>query len=171
MAIVPLQVRFPQLGGQPGGPPPRRFVILNWLLLGLIVLAALLQIIVAIAPNVSATAIRKSMPVGAVEFISQTQPDGPMFNSYNWGGYLMWKLYPDYRVYVDGRTDLYDDEFFNEFILVYSANTGWQKALDARGINLIIVERDSKLAIAVSQDPHWRLAYSDPVAVVYLRNR
>jgi hypothetical protein len=46
--------------------------------------------------------------------------DERMFNSYNWGGYLLWEL-PEYPVFIDGRTDLYDDELVEEWLRVVRA--------------------------------------------------
>src|SRR5439155_21677643 len=48
-------------------------------------------------------------PAGATAFISTQRPPAPVLNHYNWGGYFIWKLYPDYRVFIDGRADLYGD--------------------------------------------------------------
>src|SRR5207253_1311548 len=49
----------------------------------------------------------KSYPVGATEYMVQHTLPAPIFNYYDWGGYFIAKLYPRYRVFIDGRTDLY----------------------------------------------------------------
>ena len=50
-----------------------------------------------------------------------------MLNHYNWSGYFIWKLYPDYRVYIDGRADLYGDGFMSDFAAVsLPTRTAWK---------------------------------------------
>jgi hypothetical protein len=144
--------------------------IVNWVLLALITLAALVKIYLPLAPGAVEKATRASLPVDAVAFVQSQRPPGPMFNSYNWGGYLLFTLWPDYPVFVDGRTDLYDDEFLREYLSIYVADDGWQELLDKHKIQLIIVEADSILAKFLRIDPVWREAYRDEMAVVYTRN-
>jgi hypothetical protein len=97
-----------------------------------------------------------------------------MFNSYNWGGYLIWALYPDYRVFVDGRTDLYDDAFLRDYLNVAMARPGWEDVLQRYDVKLIVIERDSVLATflqATGEDSGWRMSYSDAQAAIFVRDR
>jgi hypothetical protein len=146
-----------------------RLSALNWLLLVLIVAAALLKISMPLAPQAIEEATRESMPVDAVAYIQQMQPDGPMYNSYNWGGYLMFKLWPDYPVFVDGRTDLYGDDFMHEYISIYVANEGWQALLDAHDIQFAIIEQDSVLAKFLKLSSDWQEVFRDDMAVIFTR--
>ncbi len=92
-----------------------------------------------------------------------------MFNSYNFGGYLAWALYPDVPVYVDGRTDLYDDKFLTEYLNTASAGPGWERTLIDRNISFAVVESGSPLAKELARDPAWAVRYRDPLAVVIMR--
>src|SRR6185503_3618155 len=51
-------------------------------------------------------------PVAAVEFLKSQRLPGPIYNRYGWGGYLIYQLYPEYRVYIEGRADVYGDAVF-----------------------------------------------------------
>jgi len=110
-----------------------------------------------------------SLPYQAVEFIKSNQPAGPMFNSYNWGGYLIFKLWPKYPVYIDGRTDLYDDTFIRRYIDVMVANDGWQQTLTEDGINLVVVEQNSTLAKFLRLDSEWAESYRDEMTAIFVR--
>jgi hypothetical protein len=94
---------------------------------------------------------------------------GPLFNSYNWGGYLIFKLWPAYPVYIDGRTDLYDDVFIRRYLEVMVAGDNWQQTLDEDGINLLLIESDSTLAKILSQDVRWTELYRDEQAAIFRR--
>lgn len=112
-------------------------------------------------------AIIDKMPVGAVAYLQDKKPAGPLFNSYNWGGYLLWNL-RDYPVYVDGRTDLYDDGLLNEWLDIVSAEEGWQSKLEQWGANLILVEPSWALNKVLPYED-WTILYQDEVSVLYGR--
>jgi len=147
----------------------RMLSLLNWLLLALIVVAALVKLYFPLAPGVVEKSLRGSLPEGAVAYVQTEHPPGPMFNSYNWGGYLLFTLWPDYLVFVDGRTDLYDDAFLRQYLSIHAAEEGWQEALDEYGIQLVIVEVNSMLAKFMRIDPVWQETYRDDTAAVFTR--
>jgi hypothetical protein len=147
----------------------RMLSIINWLLLALITIAALVKISLPLAPGAVEKAARASLPVDAIAYIQAKRPPGPMFNSYNWGGYLLYTLWPDYPVFVDGRTDLYDDDFLRQYINIYVADTGWQELLDEYQIQLVIVETNSVLAKFLRTDVTWQEAYRDEMGAVFTR--
>ncbi|MBN1221452.1 MAG: hypothetical protein JXM69_21205 [Anaerolineae bacterium] len=145
--------------------------VVNWLLLGLIIMAAVVKISVPLLPQTSLKVEQESLPYQAVEFIKNRQPPGPMFNNYNWGGYLIFKLWPDYPVYIDGRTDLYDDAFIRRYIDVMTANEGWPQTLDEAGINLVLVETNGTLAKLLKLNSEWAEIYQDNMAIIFVRSR
>ncbi len=166
--------RLARLGILRPRPIPRLSFIqaaLNWLILLLVALAATLKIGMALQPETVEQALMATMPLRAAEYLHDQRPAGPMFNSYNWGGFLIWALYPDYRVFVDGRTDLYDDAFLRDYLKVITARPGWEEVLERYGVNLIVIERESVLAtfLESGKPGGWRLAYSDDQAVVFVR--
>jgi hypothetical protein len=150
-------------------PPSTGLAILNWLLLALMLVAAGVKAYLPLRTGFNLDHERCTLPAGAVEWIQEQQPPGPMFNSYNWGGYLIWHLWPDYRVFVDGRTDLYGDELLGEYLKVRFAQPGFQEVLDDYGVNFVLTEADGFTANFLALDDGWTLAYSDDIAVIYVR--
>ncbi len=130
-------------------------------------------VLVISAPNLSArhnTAIQaQRYPAGAVSYLRTHQPRGPMLNSYDWGGYLIWTLYPRERVYIDGRPDMYGDRFVDAFVRTWRAEPGWQSTLRGQGVRLALVEPSSGLGHALAGAPGWRVAFRDKVSVLYAR--
>jgi hypothetical protein len=144
--------------------------LLNWFLLGVLALVAGLKVLTTLPTSVNEPATAKVSPVGAAEFIRRERPPGPLYNSYNFGGYLMWALQPDYPVFVDGRTDLYDDAFLREYLRVSLGRPGYEAMLDRYDVRLAVVEAESLLGDRLSENPRWRELYRDDVAAVYGRN-
>lgn len=148
---------------RPGSP------FINSLLLALLLLAALLKVTVALAPSSLVKAEKALLPVGAVKFLREEHVPGNMFNDYNWGGYLIWQLYPEYKVFVDGRTTLYGEEVLGDYLRVMLVKTGWEDVLDKYNVSFILVKQDSTLARWLEREPTWHKAYEDRMAVVFRR--
>ena len=91
----------------------------------------------------------RDFPAAAVAFIAQEHPPAPMMNHYNWGGYFIWKLYPEYRVYLDGRADVYGDSFMNQFSDCYFLTDGWKKSLEQWDIRTVALPPDAPLITAL----------------------
>ncbi|HKI11098.1 MAG TPA: hypothetical protein VKA02_03210 [Candidatus Acidoferrum sp.] len=108
-------------------------------------------------------------PARAASFLDAQKLPAPLFNSYDFGGYLIWRLYPRYRVYIDGRTDVYGLTFFNDFIQVYQVNADPRPTLDHAGIRTVLVEPQSNLAGFLRTQTVWKRVYEDPVAVIFSR--
>ncbi len=109
-------------------------------------------------------------PLAAAAFLQQDHPPGPMMNHYNWGGYFIWKLYPQYRVFMDGRADVYGDAFMTDFSACYYLTDDWRKSLQTWGIRTLVLPPDAPLIIALRIRPEWKQVYADPEAVILTRN-
>jgi hypothetical protein len=108
-------------------------------------------------------------PVAAVDFIQTQRLPGPIYNRYGWGGYLIFRLYPEYRVFVDGRADVYGDAFLFEMVNTYDGHSGWREPLDRYGVRTALVSPDVPLASLLRIDKDWRKVYEDKQAVIFTR--
>jgi hypothetical protein len=164
MAEVGARLGF---SGASSASPTRLQAWFNTAILAVVLLAAFVKVANDALPKTNTDAIAKILPVQAVDYIRQTKPPGRLFNSYNWGAYLLWDL-PEYLVYVDGRTDLYNDEVIGEWLQVVRGQEGWQAILDKWDVHVILLEPAAAL---VGQLPYqgWREVYRDDLAVVYQR--
>jgi hypothetical protein len=114
----------------------------------------------------------ESFPKPAVATLQSSRDPHRIFAFYDWGGYVIWKLYPDYRVFVDGRSDLYGDVLLQQSMLtVMSLRSGWRDILDRQRVDTVLVPASSALAQALLLDPGWRASYQDTKAIVLLRTR
>ena len=121
-------------------------------------------------------------PSGAADFLLAHHITAPMFNSWEKGGYLMWRLWPQQRVFIDGRT--LNESVFRDYqrMIHYSPATGGpsgRELLDRYGIQVIAVngfEANSgdpyMLPVMLSNpaESEWKLVYQDAQATVFMRN-
>jgi hypothetical protein len=108
-------------------------------------------------------------PVGAVTYLAANRPKGPIFNYYGWGGYLIFKLYPVTRVFIDGRADLYGDHLMEQCTNSYYLMDGWRETLSEWRIQTVIVPADSPLATGLHRAPRWVQSYGDSKSVIFSR--
>jgi len=145
-----------------------RMARLNLVLVTIIALGALAKVLLVLDNKSVMKAQEERLPVRVARYLNEERPAGPMFNSYNWGGYLMFAA-PDYPVFVDGRTDMYGDDFLTTYLQTATGSPNWQKTLNDYAVNLVVVEAQSGLARALRDEPGWRLGYEDEMAVAFVR--
>ena len=111
--------------------------------------------------------IEKEYPLKAIRSIQLTHPKVNMFNSYNWGGYLIWSL-PEYPVFIDGRADLFGESLINEWWDVVNGTDKAMAILDKYHINFIILEPDWPI-INILKNNQWNITYHDNISIVLTR--
>jgi hypothetical protein len=117
----------------------------------------------------------KKVPVAAVTFLQQENVEEPpvtepVFSTDAWGGYLIYRLYPERKVVVDDRHDLYGSGRIRQYLILTRAEPGWQSVLKEWQIRTALLPTGSTLANLLREVPRdWRVAYEDKVAVVFER--
>jgi hypothetical protein len=112
----------------------------------------------------------RRFPVQAVDWLEQRGNREPAFTLDSWGGYVIYRLYPGTKVFVDDRHDFYGDTFLRDYLKVLHGEPGWNRVLDQLGVNLMVVPAKSKLADALQQVPAWKAVHEDEVAKVFERS-
>jgi hypothetical protein len=108
----------------------------------------------------------KSYPADAIEVLRH-DPSARVFTHDEWGDYLIWRLYPTAKVFVDGRSDFYGDDFENQYIDVLNVKNDWQQILDGFGVNTILLPPSAPLAGVLKENSRWRAVYDDGVALIF----
>jgi hypothetical protein len=115
-------------------------------------------------------AISAQFPVNAVNFLRQNPVPGPLYNNFNWGGFLTWYM-PDYPVAIDGRTDLYGDEMDKLFFDSQNAAESYLADPYLNEAGVVLLDSQLPLAKILSADPRFQLVYRDEIATVYARRQ
>ena len=118
--------------------------------------------------------LQHRFPEAAVDWISREHPDGPIYHSMRDGGYLIWRLYPEYRVMVDGRLEVFGAERYASLSARVSGRPAGFRQLDEVhhfGVVLLNhqVYRDLRLLQWLRRNPEWRLVELDEIAAVFVR--
>ena len=111
----------------------------------------------------------KVKPVAACEFLMKTKITGNMFSSDEFGDYLIYRSYPSYRVFIDGRLDMYGTARLKEYCRVIGFEPGWESILDKYGVTWVLFGSNANFSRFLQKDPNWALIYSDPVASIFVK--
>jgi hypothetical protein len=117
-------------------------------------------------PNTANQFDPNRFPVKAVDWLEANPPDGRMFNNFIWGGYLLYRMWPDQTVFIDGQTDFYGEELTREYTRVVTLNEGWQSVLEKYDVSWVIVQSDKPLVKALQQEMGWNVLYQDATAAI-----
>jgi hypothetical protein len=126
-------------------------------------------------PRVTGEWITPWYPTRLVEFLKAANIPGPMYNFYTWGGFLIWSLYPQYQVFIDGRA--LDDTVNRTADSILKTYPGWESQLEAYNINFIIVPvvfRESghiiPVATSLVNDNRWKLVFLRNNSALFVRD-
>jgi tetratricopeptide (TPR) repeat protein len=114
----------------------------------------------------------KNFPEKAADFLIKNKLPGNIFNLFNYGSYLIWRLYPERRVFIDGRTELYGEEYFKDYqrILALDKDT-IKRIFDRYNINTVFLyEERRELAQYFFDSPDWVLVYLDGDSLLFIKN-
>jgi hypothetical protein len=109
-------------------------------------------------------------PAAAVDYLTKEDVQGPLVSPDDWGGYLIYRLYPRVRMVIDDRHDFYGEQFLKSYLKMVNAEPGWQDFLQQSRAHCVVVPKDSALANLLEETAGWKAIYSDEVATVFVRS-
>jgi hypothetical protein len=101
-----------------------------------------------------------NFPESAVRYIEKNHLPGPLYNDFNDGGYLIWRL-PRLPVAIDGRTNVHGDERVAHSSAVWNGKPGWDTEPELVQANVILAARDSTFAALLRLDPRFKIVFED----------
>ncbi len=114
-------------------------------------------------------------PKAAVDFVLKNEVAPNMFNDFNSGAYLIGRAYPQRKVFIDGRTELYGQEFFERYLKALNGDgSAFEEIVKKYNIGAALLNMTStpmpKMAAYMYKDPRWKLVFLDYAAAVFLKD-
>jgi hypothetical protein len=113
--------------------------------------------------------IAKTLPVDAVKAIQASGYTGPVYDDYNWGGYLVWAL--RMPVVIDGRASFYGDQRIDRSIATWTGMKDWASDPDLKAAGIVIGPANESLTQLLRTDSHYRLVYEDKISAVFVAQK
>jgi hypothetical protein len=111
-------------------------------------------------------------PEGAAAFLERQHVDGRVFNTYEFGGYLIWRRWPANRVFIDGRYDriLFDETLMEAYDEAHRSPAVLDRIAAAYDVEVLVLDANPARRMPhIARHPGWARVYWDPVAEVYVR--
>lgn len=122
--------------------------------------------------------LSRGTPLGVVEHLKKLSdqnrlPRGLVFNTYEWGDYLLWAGPPQLKVFLASHVHLVPREVWNDYVATSNGASGWEEILDRYGVNMIALDAATheSLIRRLREDSDWRQSYSDNVGTVFIRRK
>ncbi len=106
-------------------------------------------------------------PVGAVDFLHGSATHEVVFCPDRWGGYVIYRSYPQVLAAVDDRHDLYGAEFLKRYLKILHGEPGWENELDGLHAAWVLVPAESTMASLLEETHRWDIAFKDDTAIVF----
>lgn len=108
-------------------------------------------------------------PVQAAVFLEKQDYAGQLYNHFDWGGYLIWRL-PDLKVSMDGRGHVHGETRVKQSVLTWNGGSHWKDDQDLNASEIVIAKKETALTAILRLDSRFHVAYEDQVAVVFARS-
>jgi hypothetical protein len=124
----------------------------------------------SLRPATESAAISAALPVEAVDALQRLDRPVRVFNYYDYGGYLVWRLNPGgSRVFIDGRVEVYGSDVFSRYLRVSYLAAGWPEVLVQAQPDAILLPSGHPLVGILQQDKQWTRLSQDGVATLFTR--
>jgi hypothetical protein len=111
--------------------------------------------------------VAEEFPAKAAAVIEERGYPGPVYNHFDWGGYLLWRL-PRLGSAIDGRTNIHGDRRIRQFADTWQGRPGWDRDPDLLAARLVVLQQRAPLAALLRRDRRFRVVHEDAVAVVFM---
>lgn len=110
-------------------------------------------------------------PTGAARHLSDTPAKGQLFNTYEYGDYLLWSN-PGIPVFVAGHAHLVPQPVWEDYVSSIRGN-GWETTFDRYGVETVVLDRPARQSFIdrLNEDPAWNKTYEDRNSAVFRRVR
>lgn len=109
-------------------------------------------------------------PVGAVDYLRRHRLSGNILLEYNWGEYVIWQLYPQCRVALDGRFEtVYPEAVAADYFAFIFGRDGWRRFPERYPPDMILIDPRAGVYPLMLEDRHWRQVYHDPGCALFVR--
>ncbi len=114
--------------------------------------------------------LARVFPVGSVAYLHEHHPASPIFNDFNWGGFLIYAV-PNLPPSIDGRTNVHGAQEIERSWDTWNMAPGWDQDPNLAKANIILGNPSRALTKALQHDTRYRVAFNDGVSVLFLKTQ
>jgi len=116
--------------------------------------------------------VAEHWPVKSVRYLKDNPPPQPIFNTYGYGGYMMYALDGQIRVFIDGRAEIYGHSgVLDDYLKIARLAPNTLSLLRAYNVQSCLIGRDEPLATLLAASSQWQKIYTDDMSVLFVRSQ
>jgi hypothetical protein len=137
-------------------------------LMVLLVAASVPQIRLWLTDAPATTLVSDFFPLGGTDYLTKaSEPGSRVFNMPEWGGWVIWRLFPRVYVFCDGRIELYPLQVWSDYLTIAHTGNGWQQLLESYQVDYMVMSKmRHEGLIAAALQGGWATEYEDSTAQV-----
>ena len=148
------------------------FAVVTAVMLLVITGVTAVHVTAAISASSQRSLDASSYPIGAADWLAAHPEVGTrMYNQYGWGGYLLYRFYPEpnRKVFIFGEAALMGDPLLNQYEDVQTLRPDWKALLDQYRVDYVVYNQGGALSNVLATQPDWKIVYQDSVSVIFVR--
>ncbi len=102
--------------------------------------------------------------------LKQEEGKGRIFSRFEWGEYFGWSLAPQYKIFMDGRIEIYPDDVWQDFSAITRGRADWEKVLDRYGVDYLVLDSsgfNADLILQVRESDLWEEMAASGNAILF----
>ncbi len=111
--------------------------------------------------------VAEHYPAAAAVVVEKRGYQGPLYNGFDWGGYLIWRLH-SIPVVIDNRGNVHGEKHVRRSAETWSGLNNWNSDPELLSARLVIADVQTPLASLLRLDSRFELVYEDKVAMVFV---
>jgi hypothetical protein len=110
-------------------------------------------------------------PLDATAYLNAHPPQGQIFNTYEWGDYLLWAGPKGLKVFVASHAHLIPRDVWLDYLRVISLQSGWERILDKYQTQIAVLDsvQHGDLVDSLRDSTDWSLVYEDDHSAIFVR--
>ena len=169
LAIVPL-VGLPVVARAFARDEERPDQTRRTVVVGVLALVAFLGLLIGAHAAQSKDFAFGTYPVQSMRYVEEHGLLGTrLLTSDSDAGYVILRYYPEQRVFIDDRYDMYPSKLIHDFFTVADGDRGWAEVLDRYDVETVVWKRNSSLGFQLDTSPGWERVHRDAKRAVWVR--
>jgi hypothetical protein len=111
----------------------------------------------------------EGFPVTMIHRHADLLESGRVLTSDQWGDYLIYALYPQVKVFIDGRSDFYGEMLGQHYLHMLQGQYDWEDNLKRYGFNVALVPVEWPLASLLKRSANWKIVQDDHQCILFVR--
>ena len=112
---------------------------------------------------------KEKFPIAMVTKHAKLLTESRVLAPDEWGDYMIYRFFPEVRVFFDGRSDFYGQSLGKDYIALLSGSYEWEELLKKHNFTAVFIPPTWPLASILKRNSEWKTLEDDGSAILFLK--